>query len=68
MAINVYLTLFKKYNAQQLKAMEWRYHIGCYGIPFVIALTLVFVETSSKHRVYGDAAVSSQVITRRSRY
>lgn len=26
MAINVYLTLFRKYNAQQLKGLEWRYH------------------------------------------
>lgn len=26
MAINVYMTLFRKYNAQQLKALEWRYH------------------------------------------
>ena len=26
MAINVYMTLFRRYNAQQLKALEWRYH------------------------------------------
>ena len=25
MAMNVYLTLFRKYNADQLKALEWRY-------------------------------------------
>ena len=25
MAINVYLTLFRRYNADQLKALEWRY-------------------------------------------
>ena len=27
MAINVYMTLFRKYNATQLKALEWRYHL-----------------------------------------
>ena len=27
MAINVYMTLFHKYNAQQLKTLEWRYHL-----------------------------------------
>lgn len=26
LAINVYMTLFRKYNAQQLKALEWKYH------------------------------------------
>ena len=26
MAINVYMTLFRNYNAQQLKTLEWRYH------------------------------------------
>lgn len=57
MAINVYLTLFKKYNAQQLKAVEWRYHLACYGIPFVVALTLLFVETQARGKVYGPAVV-----------
>lgn len=57
MAVNVYLTLFKKYNAQQLKAVEWKYHLTCYGGPFVVALTLLFVETQSRGKVYGDATV-----------
>ena len=57
MAVNVYLNLFKKYNAQQLKAVEWRYHLACYGGPFVVALTLLFVETQSRGKVYGDATV-----------
>ncbi|KAL8709575.1 MAG: hypothetical protein Q9220_005667 [cf. Caloplaca sp. 1 TL-2023] len=48
MAINVYLTLFKKYNAQQLKALEWRYHLLCYGTPFVIALVYCFVDTQGR--------------------
>ncbi|KAL8791871.1 MAG: hypothetical protein Q9195_005533 [Heterodermia aff. obscurata] len=55
MAINVYLTLFKKYNAQQLKAVEWKYHLACYGVPFVMALSLLFVETHAKGKVYGPA-------------
>lgn len=25
MAINVYMTLFRRYNADQLKALEWKY-------------------------------------------
>ena len=57
MAINVYLTLFKKYNAQQLKAVEWKYHLACYGLPFAMALPLLFVETQAKGKVYGPAVV-----------
>ena len=57
MAINVYLTLFKKYNAQQLKALEWRYHIMCYGAPFVVALTYLFISTPARGSMYGPATV-----------
>ena len=58
MAINVYLTLFKKYNAQQLKALEWRYHIMCYGAPFVVALTYLFISTPARGKMYGPATVN----------
>ena len=57
MAVNVYLTLFKKYNAQQLKAVEWKYHLACYGVPFIMALVLLFVESQEKGKVYGPAVV-----------
>ncbi|KAL8942872.1 MAG: hypothetical protein Q9216_001415 [Gyalolechia sp. 2 TL-2023] len=55
MAINVYLTLFKKYNAQQLKALEWRYLLLCYGAPFIVALAYCFVETKGRGKIYGPA-------------
>ena len=57
MAFNVYLTLFRKYNAHQLKALEWKYHVLCYGIPFIVALSLLFVETDERKKIYGDALV-----------
>jgi hypothetical protein len=57
MAINVYLTLFKKYNAQQLKALEWRYHVMCYGGPLFVALVYVFINTPERGRIYGPATV-----------
>ncbi len=57
MAINVYLTLFKKYNATQLKALEWKYHLMCYGAPFVAAFIYLFVSTESRGKIYGSAAV-----------
>ena len=57
MAINVYLTLFKKYNAEQLKSLEWKYHCFCYGIPFVNAFILLFIETEGKGKIYGPAVL-----------
>jgi hypothetical protein len=39
MACNVYLTFFQKYNAAQLKKLEWKYFLTCYGVPFVPAVT-----------------------------
>ena len=57
MAINVYLTLFRKRNAQQLKALEWRYHVMCYGTTFLIAFIYIFIETSARGKMYGPATV-----------
>lgn len=58
MAINVYLTLFKKYNASQLKALEWKYHLMCYGCPFLVAFVYIFVDTNTNGKIYGSAVVS----------
>lgn len=57
MAINVYMTLFRKYNAQQLRALEWKYQIMCYGLPFVIALVYLFIDTPNRGKIYGDASL-----------
>ena len=57
MAINVYLTLFKKYNAHALKAQEWKYFLLCYGCTFLIAFALLFVDNPSRGKAYGSAVV-----------
>ncbi|MCJ1254764.1 hypothetical protein MMC24_002580 [Lignoscripta atroalba] len=57
MAINVYLTVFRKYNAAQLRSLEWRYHLMCYGTSFIPALVYCFIETQSKGKVYGPATL-----------
>lgn len=59
MAFNVYLTFFRKYNAQQLRALEWKYMIFCYGLPFLPAFAYFFVQTPSRGKVYGSATVRS---------
>ena len=57
LAVNVYLTLFKKYNAEDLKALEWRYILMAYGGPFVVAFIFLFVETKERGKIYGPAVV-----------
>ena len=57
MAINVYMTLFRKYNAQQLKSLEWKYHLLCYGCPFVMAFVLLFIRTEARGPIYGPATL-----------
>jgi hypothetical protein len=58
MACNVYLTFFRKYDAKQLRVLEWRYILLCYGIPFIPAFTYFFIKSDSRGKVYGSAVVS----------
>ena len=57
MAINVYMTIFRNYNAAQLKRLEWKYHIMAYGLPFVVALSCLLIQTSSRGKIYGPATL-----------
>ncbi|EAW14693.1 putative cAMP receptor-like protein [Aspergillus clavatus NRRL 1] len=55
MACNVYLTFFHKYDSDQLRRLEWKYLVLCYGLPFIPAFVYFFVETESRGKVYGSA-------------
>ncbi|KAL8796019.1 MAG: hypothetical protein Q9195_001595 [Heterodermia aff. obscurata] len=57
MAVNVYLIFFHKYTIEQLRAMDWKYLIGCYGASFIPAFVYIFVETKARGRVYGPATI-----------
>ncbi|KAF5566447.1 G coupled receptor like [Fusarium phyllophilum] len=55
MASNVYLTFYHRFDAIRLRKLE-PLHIGlCYGIPFVIGITFIFVRNKDGHRAYGNA-------------
>jgi hypothetical protein len=62
MACNVYLTFFRKYDAKQLRLLEWRYILFCYGIPFIPAFVYFFVKSKSHGRVYGSAVVCHAIL------
>lgn len=57
MALNVYLTFYHKFDAQRLRRMDVAYMISCYGIPFILALTFIFVSTPDRGRFYGNAVL-----------
>lgn len=59
MALNVYLIFFHKYTVQQLRAMDWKYLVWCYGASFVPAFVYIFIETNSRGKIYGPAIVGS---------
>ncbi|KAJ5089991.1 hypothetical protein N7532_008675 [Penicillium argentinense] len=61
MALNVYLTFRHRFSSSQLRNLETKYLLLCYGLPFVPAIIYAFLRTEAKGRVYGDATVSSQV-------
>lgn len=61
MACNVYLTFFHKYNSEQLRRLEWKYVLCCYGIPFIPAFAYFFIKTQARGRVYGSAIVSGLI-------
>ena len=58
MALNVYLTFFKNYNATDLRALEKWYIIGCYSIPIIPAICLLIYDSTISDNIYGDALVS----------
>lgn len=55
MACNVYFTFRRRFSAEQLQKLEWKYFLLCYGIPAIPALVFLFISTPSKGRVYGPA-------------
>ncbi|KAL9028791.1 MAG: hypothetical protein Q9196_002894 [Gyalolechia fulgens] len=57
MAWNVYLAFFHKYTARQLRHLDKWYLLGCYGASFVPALTLAFIDTPRRGRIYGPAVI-----------
>lgn len=61
MAVNVYLIFFHAYTTKQLRALDFKYLLGCYGTSFVPAFVYIFVSSQSRGRIYGPAIVGGNV-------
>jgi hypothetical protein len=57
MALNVWLTFYRKYDAERIRRLELFYFLACYGIPFVPGFVYVFIQTPEKGRFYGNAVL-----------
>ncbi|KIM92968.1 hypothetical protein OIDMADRAFT_138728 [Oidiodendron maius Zn] len=55
MALNFYLTFYKRYTTTQLKSLEWKYFLACYGMPLIPSVTLLCVNSTQRGRIYGPA-------------
>ncbi|PHH51390.1 hypothetical protein CFIMG_003116RAa [Ceratocystis fimbriata CBS 114723] len=56
MAVNVHLTFYNHFDDRKLRSMEIPYILLCYGIPFIPALTLLFIRNDGD-LPYGDATL-----------
>ena len=55
MAINVYLAFFRGFTVEQLRALDIRYLLACYGASFVPALVFIFINNPKS--IYGSAVI-----------
>ncbi|RDL40785.1 uncharacterized protein BP5553_00764 [Venustampulla echinocandica] len=57
MACNVWLTFYQKYDAARLRKLEKYYLSACYGFPFILAFSFIFIKTEAKGPMYGNATL-----------
>ncbi|RPB27068.1 hypothetical protein L211DRAFT_855979 [Terfezia boudieri ATCC MYA-4762] len=60
MALNVYLTVFRKYSSHRLQQLEIPYIIICYGVPFIPSMVFLFIhkqENGVTKPLYGPATL-----------
>lgn len=66
MAINVFLIVFRGYDTQALKRLEWKYMAVITTATFIPAFAFLFVQTEAKGNLYGSVTVrfSRSVVVR----
>ncbi|KOS48219.1 hypothetical protein ACN38_g808 [Penicillium nordicum] len=57
MAVNIYLTFYRRYSGEDLKKLEKWYFLFCYGLPLILATTLSVIKTTERGRIYGPALI-----------
>jgi hypothetical protein len=57
MAINVYCIVFRNYDVESLRSLEWKYVIGITTVTFIPALVLLFIHSDENGPMYGSVTV-----------
>ena len=58
MAINVFLIVFRRYDTESLRKLEWKYIVVITIVTFAPAFVFLFVNTDDKGLMYGSVTVS----------
>ncbi|EAQ87411.1 hypothetical protein CHGG_04030 [Chaetomium globosum CBS 148.51] len=53
MAVNVYLIVYRSYDIESLRRLEWKYMVGITTVTFIPALVLLFIHTDENGPIYG---------------
>ena len=59
MAINVFLIVFRSYDAEALRRLELKYMVGITALTFIPAFVFLFVRTDDKGPMYGSVTVGA---------
>ncbi|AEO66238.1 c670c875-9af0-48e7-b653-0dedd7dacae5 [Thermothielavioides terrestris] len=57
MAINVYCIVFRNYDVESLRSLEWKYVIGITTVTFIPALVLLFIHSDENGPMYGSVTM-----------
>ncbi|KAJ5594728.1 G protein coupled receptor family protein [Penicillium hispanicum] len=57
MAVNVYLVFFRNYTVEQLRSLDVIYLILSFILSLVPSLAFVFISTSDRGHIYGNATI-----------
>ncbi|CAM1510825.1 Fc.00g083380.m01.CDS01 [Cosmosporella sp. VM-42] len=57
MAVDVFLIVFRRYDTESLKRLEWRYAAVITSITFVPAFVFLFIHTEARGPLYGSVTL-----------
>ncbi|KFY81327.1 hypothetical protein V500_11535 [Pseudogymnoascus sp. VKM F-4518 (FW-2643)] len=57
MALDVYLIVFRRYDAEALRKLEWKYFSVITTLVFIPAIAFLFVHTEDKGPMYGSVTL-----------
>lgn len=57
MAVNVFLIVFRRYDTETLRALEWKYIVGISVFTFIPAVAFLFIRSEDKGPMYGSVDV-----------